>query len=201
MKHSGIVGSLRLSRGAVPREMVRKTVSYAPHLCTKPPFFVFGGIKKRQREAAVWRRCERRLIFGVELTKSGFCGVEFCGREVVKANGRVMAVLADRGVREVDVAGTVATVATVNVGDFRRTPGFGDDAADAHGVFGGDGIDLATHADPFPKRCKEGGDTEGTEGDKEGAHAEFNPDGERVHGGLRAIDGDWIIRFGEPEAV
>ena len=39
MKHSGIVGALRLSRGAVPREMVRKTVSYDPHLCTKPHFF------------------------------------------------------------------------------------------------------------------------------------------------------------------
>ena len=100
-----------------------------------------------------------------------------------------------------DVARAVAAVATVNVGNLVGTPGFGDDAADAHGTFGGDGIGLPCHGEKLPERRKEHANTDGNEGNKEGADADFEQDGDCTNGGFGTIDGDGVVGVAEDDGT
>ena len=162
---------------------------------------MLGGIKNGSGWAAVFFVFKDGLRLVFELAKGAFCGVEFARGEVVKADGRMVAVLRDGGVGEVDVASLIAAVATVDVGNLGGAPGFGDDAADAHGAFGGDGIDLPTHTDSFPERRKEHTDADGYEGHKEGAHADFEQDGDCTNGGFGTIDGDGVVGVAEDDGT
>ena len=133
------------------------------------------------------------LVFFVDLTKGGFCRGECFGGKIVKADRGMIAILADRGVGEVDVSGAIAAVATVNKVDFRGTPGLGADASHDEGSLGGDGIGLSRHDDELPKRREEHADADGHEGRKEGAHPNFKPNGDFADGCFRSIDGHRVI--------
>ena len=71
----------------------------------------------------------------------------------------------------------IAAVAAVDEVDFRCAPGLNSEAAKSQCTFGGDGIALATHGEPLPKRCKERGNTDGDEGNEEGCETEPEPKG------------------------
>ena len=133
------------------------------------------------------------LVFVVELTKGGFCRGERFGGEIVKADRGMIAILADRGVGEVDVTRAITTVATVNKADFRRAPGLRADASYDEGTLGGDGIGLSRHNDKLPERRKEHTDADGHEGQKEGAHPDFKPNRDFADGCFCAIDGNGVI--------
>ena len=100
-----------------------------------------------------------------------------------------------------DVARAVAAVGAVDVGNLGGTPGFGDDAADAHGAFGGDGIGLPCHGEKLPERRKEHANTDGNEGNKEGADADFEQDGDCTNGGFGTIDGDGVVGVAEDDGT
>ena len=113
----------------------------------------------------------------------------------------MVAILAHRGVGEVDVARAVAAVGAVNKEDFGAAPGFTKDAADNHSTFGGDGIGLPCHGEKLPERRKEHANTDGNEGNKEGADADFEQDGDCTNGGFGTIDGDGVAGVAEDDGT
>ena len=104
-----------------------------------------------------------------------------------------MPILTYGRVGEEDVSGAIAAVATVNKADFRCAPRFGADAAHDEGALGSDSIGLTCHDDKLPQRRKEHTDADGHEGHKEGAHADFEQDGDFADGCFSAIDGDGVV--------
>ena len=141
------------------------------------------------------------LVFFVDLTKGGFCRGERFGGEIVKADWGVIAILADRGVGEVDVTRAIAAVATVNKADFWGAPGLGADASHDESSLGGDGIGLSRHGEKLPERRKEHTDADGNEGNEEGADADFEQDGDCTNGGFGTIDGDGVVGVAEDDGT
>lgn len=108
-------------------------------------------------------------------------------------------VLAHGGVGKEDVASAITAVATVNEADFGCAPRLRADAAHDEGALGGDSIGLTCHDDKLPQRRKEHTDANGNEGNKEGAHADFEQDGDFADGCFSTINGDGVVGFAKDD--